>query len=76
MENVKIAPSILSGDFAELAKECKELVQSGADWLHVDIMDGYPIMEDDYLILQALCTESDHWTSSGKVVEETHRCLS
>lgn len=38
---IKIAPSILAGDFGHLADEAKRIEQSGADWLHVDIMDGH-----------------------------------
>jgi hypothetical protein len=36
-----IAPSILSADFAELGAECSNTIKRGADWLHVDIMDGH-----------------------------------
>jgi len=38
---LKVAPSILSGDFGHLAEEAKRVEDSGADYLHVDIMDGH-----------------------------------
>ncbi len=40
-QGIRVAPSILSADFAKLGEEVRAVSDAGADYIHIDIMDGH-----------------------------------
>lgn len=74
---IKIAPSILSADFAELGRAVKEIDDAGADYIHIDVMDGHfvPNITFGLPVIEAIRPYSDKPFDVHLMIEKPERYI-
>lgn len=74
---IKIAPSILSADFAELGRAVKEIDEAGADYIHIDVMDGHfvPNITFGLPVIEAIRPYSDKPFDVHLMIEKPERYI-